>query len=386
MYTRIGPYQPLKKIATGGMADVLLANKIGTPNRLFALKVLLAQYGKGSTVYKNFVDEAAILVEFDDLHIVKTYAYGDDFSRPYFVMEYIHGLSGAELMFEARRAKKMVPLGLSLGIIRTIAIALDKSYTAHNADGIPRNIIHNDVSPHNFQVGFDGSIKLLDYGVAIHQKTKSVSSRRGKFAYMSPESIRKMPLDNRSDLFSLGVSLYEMVVHRRAFKAKTPEETMARVLAGDLKKPRELSASFPPALEAIIVKATASAPKDRFQSGRELANAIEEFAASQNLSISQSSQKARLDKILGALISERNKELERLSREVPTSDQKPVTEEISTESAKEVQSESSSDNALITTPSPLEKVEVEYLQLPTAPLKIVLGILLIASIATAFLL
>lgn len=360
MYTRIGPYQPLKKIATGGMADVLLANKIGTPNQLFALKVLLEQYECGSSVYKNFVDEAAILVEIDDQHIVKTFAYGDDFSRPYFVMEYIHGLSGSELMLEARRVKKMVPLGLSLGIVRTIAIALDKSYNALNSDGVPRHIIHNDVSPHNFQVGFDGTIKLLDYGVAIHQQTKSVTSRRGKFAYMSPEAIRKAPLDNRSDLFSLGVSLYEMIVHRRAFKAKTPEETMSRVLAGDLKKPSELSASFPPALEAIILKATAPAPQDRFQSGLDLANAIETFVASQKLNLSQPAQAVRLDKILGSLISERNDELETLKSVPARMDCAPTPHE-----------------------QPAESIEFEYLELPTLPVKVLLAFTLIAMIATA---
>ena len=356
MYTRIGPYQPLKKIATGGMADVLLANRIGSSSELFALKVLLEQYEIGSAVYKNFVDEAGILVEIDDQHIVKTYSYGNDFVRPYFVMEYIHGVSGSELMLEARRAKKMVPLGLSLGIIRTIAIALDQSYNAMTALGVPRQIIHNDVSPHNFQIGFNGTIKLLDYGVAIHQKQTSVNSRRGKFAYMSPEAIRKSPLDNRSDLFSLGVSFYEMVVHRRAFKAKSPEETMARVLAGDLKAPCQLSPTFPPELEQIILKSVAADPNERFQNGRSLADAIEKFAASQGLSLAQDAQSKRLGKLLAPLIEERDGELTQLQVIAASSVPPEVEQE----------------------PSQPSDHEVVYLELPTLPLKLVLVMAFVA--------
>jgi serine/threonine-protein kinase len=347
MYTRIGPYQPLKKIATGGMADVLLANRTGTPNELFALKVLLEEYEIGSTVYKNFVDEAGILVDIDDQHIVKTYSYGNDYKRPYFVMEYIHGVSGSELMLEARRAKKMVPLGLSLGIIRTIAIALDQSYNALSNDGVPRKIIHNDVSPHNFQVGFDGNVKLLDYGVAIHQTENSVNSRRGKFAYMSPEAIQKSPLDHRSDLFSLGVSFYEMVVHRRAFKSKTPKETMARVLSGDLKRPSQLSPSFPAELEMIIMKSLAPAAADRYQTGRALADAITAFATSMNLDLSEHTQATRLKKLLGSVINERNEELAQLQ----------VSTSVLPKSEQTMHAPHKAD------------YEIVYMELPTIPLR-----------------
>ncbi|MGB0646790.1 MAG: serine/threonine protein kinase [Bradymonadia bacterium] len=361
MYTRIGPYQPLKKIATGGMADVILANTPSSPSKLFAIKVLLDKFDSDSRVYQNFIDEAAILTAIDDVNIVKTYAYGDDFVRPYFVMEYIHGLSGSELMFEAKKRTTMVPLGLSLGIIRTIALALDKSYNSLTPEGTPRQIIHNDVSPHNFQIGFDGVIKLLDYGVAIEKHETSSDSRRGKFAYMSPEAINKGQLDNRSDLFSLGVSFYEMVVHRRAFKAKTSEETMQRVLNHDLKLPSDLSPTFPEELEAIILKGLAHHPNDRYQTGRAFADAIEEFAHSKHIDLTQSAQQKRLHKMFSSLIEERNAELEK-----------------ATHQRLETETKEGGQQAVVPPHSERSAVEVVYLELPTKALKMIsMGIVLV---------
>ena len=368
MYTRIGPYQPLKKIATGGMADVILANTPSSPSQLFALKVLLDKFDSESRVYQNFIDEASILTAIDDANIVKTYAYGDDFIRPYFVMEYRHGLSGSELMYEAKQRKRMVPLGLSLGIIRTIALALDTSYNSLTAEGTPRQIIHNDVSPHNFQVGFDGTIKLLDYGVAIEQHDTSSDSRRGKFAYMSPEVISKGPLDNRSDLFSLGVSLYEMVVHRRAFKAKTTEETMQRVVNHDLKLPSEWSPNFPKELEAIILKGLAHQPSDRYQTGREFADAIDAFARSNHIELSQSAQKKRLSKMFGELIAQRNEELSRLARQQLDADAK---EHGSSKRQTSVQTQLDGD-----------AIDIIYLELPTKAFKLIAAGIVLAGVLT----
>lgn len=367
MYTRIGPYQPLKKIATGGMADVILANTPSSPAQLFALKVLLEKFDSTSRVYQNFIDEATILTAIEDVNIVKTYAYRDDFVRPYFVMEYIHGLSGSELMYEAKQRKMMVPLGLSLGIIRTIALALDKSYTALTIEGTPRQIIHNDVSPHNFQIGFNGSIKLLDYGVAIEQHDTSADSRRGKFAYMSPEVINKGQLDNRSDLFSLGISLYEMVVHRRAFKAKTPDDTMQRVLKHDLKLPSDLSPTFPKELEAVILKGLAHDPSDRYQTGQAFADAIEAFARSKHIDLTQSAQEKRLKKMFGTMIEERNTELERVTKPSLNGYQEDI------QKPEAVKTEESVFN-----PPP---VEVIYLDLPFKLMKnILVGIISISLI------
>ena len=352
MYTRIGPYQPLKKLATGGMADIFLARKGVEGTDLCALKVLLPDHGSNQPVRENFSDEAIILESLNHPAIIRFNAHGTEYERPYFELEYVHGLSGAEIMFEARKAKKSVPLGLALGIIKAIAEALDHGYTAPNG-GTAGQIVHNDISPHNFQIGFDGSIKLLDYGVAIREKAPLRHGRRGKFAYMAPEAVEKKPLDHRSDLFSLGISFYEMVVHKRAFKAATPDETMQRIVAGDIKRPSEFSAGFPRTLESIMMKCLATVPQQRFQTGKALAHAIDAFASTQRIDLSQETQAKRLEALVGPLAAERNAELETLISEAPSDLSSPGTVESTAQLINE----------------DLPDVEIVMMELPTIPLK-----------------
>ena len=353
MYTRIGPYQPLKKLATGGMADVFLAREPAGGSELCALKVLLEELEENTPIRENFADEASILQSLDHPSIIKFSALGTEFGRPYFVMEYVHGLSGAEIMLEAYKNKKLVPLGLSLGIIKCISEALEYGYSCQT-HGRAAGIVHNDVSPHNFQIGFDGRIKLLDYGVAIREKKTIRKSRRGKFAYMSPEAIQGKPLDHRSDLFSLGVSLYEMVVHKRAFKASTPEATMKRILAGDIKRPSAFSERFPRPLEEIIMKSIALSPEDRFQSGKALADALETFAHDVRTDLSHTAQTARLTQIAGDLATERNAELRTLISEDPVIS--PAIVHAPRGDDKQTQTE--------------PKVEVVMMELPQLPFKL----------------
>ena len=377
MYTRIGPYQPLKKLATGGMADVFLARPFSNGTDLCALKVLLAELTDNIHISEHFADEAIILQSLEHPSIIRWTTDGTDFERPYFVMEYVHGVSGSELMFEAHQAKRNVPLGLALGIIKSISEALEHGYN-ELLSGMPRQVVHNDVSPHNFQIGFDGTIKLLDYGVAIRRQEMLPKSRRGKFAYMSPEGIRGDALDHRSDLFSLGVSLYEMVLHKRAFKAKTPEETMQRILSGDVKRPSDYAPSFPKLLETIIMKSIAIDPSQRFQSGKALADGIDAFASSHNLDLSQASQKTRIHELLGSLIQERARELELLSTsELPDNDDG----QLSSPPPNEVQNTDIHTHSELAPAEP--EVEIVMMELPTWPLKFLLTSCLLFALLTA---
>jgi len=201
----------------------------------------------------------------------------------FMVMEYIHGVSGAELLTQAVRTDGALEYGAAITIVSQIALALDHGYRVKDLNDRPMGVIHHDVSPHNLQIGYDGSVKLLDYGVATQSGRKSARGRRGKYAYMTPEAIKKLSPDHRSDLFSLGVVLYEFTVGRRLFKAKTTQETMSRIQKGQVPKPSDFKPDYPPRLEAVVMQALRVDPEERFQSGRQLVEALEDVSRSHNL-------------------------------------------------------------------------------------------------------
>ncbi|MEE2758099.1 MAG: serine/threonine-protein kinase [Myxococcota bacterium] len=281
---QFGRYVFLKKLAEGGMAEIFLAQRrsFGGFGRFVVIKRLLPEH-RGQLVYERlFLEEARIVASLKHPNVVNTYDLGKFDDAYFMVMEYIHGVSGAELLTKAARAEGSVEYGAAVTICAQIAKALDFGYRgvdfAHDALGI----VHHDISPHNLQIGYDGSVKLLDYGVATQTGHDSPKGRRGKYAYMTPEVIAKEPADHRSDLFSLAVILYEFTVGRRLFKAKTPKETMNRIQTGRVPKPTTLSQAYPPALEGFLEKALSTDPDKRYQTGLSFADALIEAAHDSN--------------------------------------------------------------------------------------------------------
>ncbi|MBV71618.1 MAG: hypothetical protein CMH52_09770 [Myxococcales bacterium] len=282
---QFGRYVFLKKLAEGGMAEIFLAQRrsFGGFGRFVVIKRLLPEH-RGQLVYERlFLEEARIVASLKHPNVVNTYDLGKFDDAYFMVMEYIHGVSGAELLTNAARAEGYVEYGAAVTICAQIAKALDFGYRgvdfAHDALGI----VHHDVSPHNLQVGYDGSVKLLDYGVATQIGHDAPKGRRGKYAYMTPEVIAKKSADNRSDLFSLAVILYEFTVGRRLFKAKTPKETMTRIESGRVPNPSKLNQEYPAALEAFIMKALSTDPDKRYQTGLSFAEALIDAARKSNL-------------------------------------------------------------------------------------------------------
>ena len=311
MKAQFGRYVFLKKLAVGGMAEIFLARRLsfGGFARFVVLKRLLPEH-RGRPAYERlFLGEARISALLDHPHVISLHDLGQLDDAYFMAMEYVHGISGAELMAAASRGRTAVPLGVALRVVTAAAEALHYCAEGVDLDGKPFGVIHHDVSPHNIQVGFDGAVKLLDFGVATQVGKPSPAGRRGKFAYMSPEAIAKEELDPRTDVYSLGVVLYELTVGRRLFKGATPDETRAKAEQGDFKRPSEVSRDFPPMLEAIVLKALARDRRDRYQTAQELAFDLANVVRALRTDTTAEATAAWLTGLMGPEIERRRHEL-----------------------------------------------------------------------------
>src|SRR5262249_47326194 len=179
---------------------------------------------------------------------------------------------------EARNQRTPIPRGVGLYIAGEICQALDHAHRLVGPDGVALGLVHRDVSPANILASRAGEVKLTDFGIAKHEQEASiVTTLKGKFAYMSPEQARSMPLDQTSDLFSLGLILYEMLVGRRAIAGATDFEVLQAVREARYARPRELVGDFPADLEEILLKAMAPRPRDRWPSALAMGAALREY-------------------------------------------------------------------------------------------------------------
>ena len=277
-----GRYQLLKKIASGGMGQVLLAKK-GQDDfeKLVVLKRILPHLVEDEEFFTMFRDEAKITMRLDHPNIARINEFGVEGGVHYIEMEYVAGEDMRRIEKRAAAVGKGIPIGVIIRIIADAAAGLDFAHKARDAKGAPLNLVHRDVSPQNVLVGFDGSVKLIDFGVAKaagRSQHTATGILKGKFPYMSPEQAQGEELDCRSDVFALGIVLWEQLTGRRLFKGENDLATQRLVRACQVPAPSSVEPSVPTGLDPIALKALAKEPKDRFQDAAELRNALEDFA------------------------------------------------------------------------------------------------------------
>ncbi|MEO8549593.1 MAG: serine/threonine-protein kinase, partial [Kofleriaceae bacterium] len=196
-----------------------------------------------------------------------------------------------------------IPLELAVMIVSGAAAGLHHAHERKGKQGQPLNIVHRDVSPANIMVGYDGSVKVLDFGIAKAEEraTKTVGGTiKGKYGYMSPEQCKGKPIDRRSDIFALGICLYELTTLRRAFKGNDDFETMKRIVAGDVILPSVAVTGYPRELEAIILTAMANDPNARFQTAQEMIEALDAFAVRAKLTGSNTAMGRFMTQLFGS--------------------------------------------------------------------------------------
>lgn len=277
-----GRYELLKRIAAGGMGEVYLARQAGFEGfeKLLVVKVLLPNLAEDSEFITMFLDEARIAARLDHPNIGQIYDLGEVDGAFYIAMEYIRGDDVVRLWKQARLKQKPVPMALAARIAADAAAGLDYAHKATGADNEPLNLVHRDVSPQNILVTFDGGVKLIDFGVAkaagrmSHTTTGTI---KGKYAYMSPEQISGADIDHRSDVFALGVVLYEMLTSARLFKRDTEVATLQAVATCDIPPPTSINPKIDPMLADILLKALAQNRDDRYEDAQAFRMALEEW-------------------------------------------------------------------------------------------------------------
>ena len=272
---RFGQYTLLERIAVGGMAEVWKARMRGLEGfqKTVAIKKILPHMTHNSEFVSMFIDEAKLAAQLSHPNIIHIYDLGKIANDYFIAMEYVEGRDLRTIGNLARQKRLPIPVGLSLLIAHHLAGALDHAHRKRDFEGRALGLVHRDVSPQNVLISRDGDIKLCDFGIAkaVTQAGQTqIGALKGKLQYMSPEQAWGRPVDARSDVFSLGTLLFEMLTGERLFAGDSEISVLEAVREGRVRSPREIDPSISAEIDAITRRALAHDPADRFQSAGEM--------------------------------------------------------------------------------------------------------------------
>lgn len=274
-------YSILGRLALGGMAEILLARHANTEgdHRLLVVKRILPHFEQDKDFVQMFLDEARIGMQLKHPNICQFQQFGADEGSHFIVMEWVNGMPLGRVIRKARRLGGVgIPIAVRIGV--DIARALHYAHIANDEHGEALNIIHRDVSPHNIMIGYNGAVKLLDFGIAKadHRAHKTQAGVvKGKFAYMAPEQCTAGQADHRLDIFGLGVCIFETLTGKSLYRRQTEAATMRAVIMDPVPSLRDHLPDAPEELDRILQKALAKEAQDRFATAEQLANELESF-------------------------------------------------------------------------------------------------------------
>ncbi len=279
-----GRYTLLRRLAVGGMAEIYLARQAATAGfeKHVVIKRLRAELADDPRVVEMFLDEARIGAALNHPNIVHVYDVDEHDNIPYIAMEYIIGEELNELCRRGIGLGKFLPLEHAVELMRQASAGLGYFHAKRGAEGTsdadqPLEIVHLDISPSNLLVTQDGFLKVIDFGIASSRGRAGRSDvLPGKLGYMSPEQAARKRVDHRSDIFSLGIVLYEITVGKRLFRGGA-KDVVQRLIDAQVEPPTFARRNFPSALESIVMRALEKHPEDRYQSAYDLADDLETF-------------------------------------------------------------------------------------------------------------
>ncbi|WP_257453388.1 serine/threonine protein kinase [Archangium lipolyticum] len=270
-----GRYTLLSQLATGGMGEIFLARLEGLQGfeKLCVIKKILPQLAADPEFVERFVGEARTLVKLTHGSIAQVLDMGLHEGEAYMALEYVDGKDLRKVAARARDRQKPLPLTFILFVMGRVLDALAYAHRKKGDDEGELNLVHRDISPQNILISYEGEVKVIDFGLAKSRLSAAKTNPSiilGKFLYMSPEQARHQPVDRRSDLYAVGLCLYELISGRNPFDLLPPGELMSAVVQPSIRPLGEVMPSVPPALAQLVMKALAVEPAQRFQTAEEL--------------------------------------------------------------------------------------------------------------------
>ncbi len=275
-------FVPTRLIARGGMGEVFEASLHGMEGfaKTVAVKAIMTDLADDPEFVNLFIGEAKLVADLVHNHIAQVYGLWCKDRIYYMVMELVEGVSSADFIDEHIRKTKPLPVELGAYIASRVARALEYAHDKKGRDGLPLGIVHRDVSPRNILLSWEGVVKLTDFGIAKaarFMRDREGEVLMGKVEYMSPEQAAYMPTDGRSDVFSLGIVLYELLAGRQLFAVEDVEETLRRVTGMPIPDVRDACPEVPEALAKVLAKALDRDLDERYQSAGEFALDLEQY-------------------------------------------------------------------------------------------------------------
>jgi serine/threonine-protein kinase len=280
--TKFGKYTLMHRIAVGGMAEIFTARQEGMQgfSKKIVIKRIRPHLSSQEGFVKMFLNEARLVAQLTHSNIVHIYDLGKIGKCYFLAMEYVHGRDMRAVLAKSEKVQIPFPMEYSLKVAGAVCEGLYYAHRSADEEGAPLNIVHRDVTPENVMVSFDGEVKILDFGIAkaanVIGETRT-GEIKGKLAYMSPEQITGKAVDHRSDLFSLGVMLYEWITGHKLFGAGSDAEVMRNVVDGKIYPPSYFKEGLPAPVEAVLLKALQRNREERYQSAWDLQYDIDQF-------------------------------------------------------------------------------------------------------------
>ncbi|MCG5054281.1 MAG: protein kinase [Myxococcales bacterium] len=277
-----GKYYLLERINVGGMAEVFKAKAFGVEGfeRLIAVKRILPNIAEDEEFITMFIDEAKIAGQLQHANVAQIFDLGKVDDSYFIAMEYVHGKDLRAIFDQLRKLDMTMPIPQLCYTLMQVCEGLDFAHNKKDTSGRALNLVHRDVSPQNILIGYEGEVKLVDFGIAKAAGKASKTQAgilKGKFGYMSPEQVRGLPVDRRSDIFSVGICLYEMLTGERLFVGESDFSTLEKVRNVEIVPPTRFNKKIPAELERIVLKALAKEPEDRYQNAIDLHDDLQAF-------------------------------------------------------------------------------------------------------------
>ncbi len=316
-----GKYYLLERINVGGMAEVFRAKAYGVEGfeRLVAVKRILPNIAEDRDFITMFIDEAKIAVQLNHANVAQIFDLGVVDGAYYIAMEHIHGRDLRAIFDRCRNFGDPMPIAQACFVLMKACEGLDYAHNKRDQSGRELNLVHRDVSPQNVLVSFEGEVKIIDFGIAKAAgkgaKTQA-GILKGKFGYMSPEQVRGLPVDRRSDIFACGIVLYELLTGERLFVGESDFSTLEKVRNVEILPPSTYNRKIPDELERIVLKALAKDVEDRYQNAIDLHDELQAFVYTAGEFYSRKDLAGWMKKTFAKEIQEETAKLEQF-RQIP---------------------------------------------------------------------